>query len=236
MGALEALRYAGLTHRCPVCGIRLRAFAPSLWDGRRWHGAADRCPRCGSRARHRFLWTYLQQSQLLAPDVRLLHLAPEPALAERLRGMTEYTSADVSRGAAMVTADVTALPFEDGSFDLVLCSHVLEHVRDDAAAMREIARVLAAPGVALIQTPVNYDQSLTYEDPGETDPEARLRQFSQDDHVRVFGTDIRDRLERAGFSVSVASADDVDERDAARYGLDRGAWPMRNDIYRCERG
>ncbi|HEX6714436.1 MAG TPA: methyltransferase domain-containing protein, partial [Thermoleophilaceae bacterium] len=192
-------------------------------------------PRCGSRARQRFLWRYLQRSGLVSESVRLLHVAPEAELARRLRHATDYVSADVDAGAAMVEADLTALPFAAGSFDLVLCSHVLEHVPDDAAAIAEIFRVLAAPGVALIQSPVNHEQALTYEDPGETDPDARLRRFSQADHVRVFGTDIRERLERPGFAVTIVSADDVDADEAKRYGLGRGAWPMRNDIYRCER-
>jgi hypothetical protein len=113
---------------------------------------------------------------------------------------------------------------------------VLEHVPHDGAAMREIHRVLAPRGVALIQTPVNHDQAVTFEDPGETDPGARLRRFSQEDHVRVFGRDIRERLERAGFTVEIVAADDVDEAEATRCGLARGAWPMRNEIYRCERG
>jgi SAM-dependent methyltransferase len=235
VGRLEQLRHAGLSHRCPVCGARLRAFAPSLWNGERWHGEQDRCPRCGSRARHRFLWLYLEQSRLLDERVRLLHLAPEPELAKRLRGETDYVSADANADAAMVQGDVTALPFADGSFDLILCSHVLEHVPDDAAAAAEIFRVLAAPGVALIQTPVNYEQALTYEDPQVADPQVRLREFSQADHVRVFGRDLGERLERAGFEVTVVSADDVEPAVAERYGLGRGTWPMRNDIYRCER-
>jgi SAM-dependent methyltransferase len=235
VGALESLRYAGLSHRCPVCRARLRAFAPALWDGERWHGEADRCPRCGSRARHRFLWIHLEQSGLLRDGLRVLHLAPEPAVAKRLRRVADYVSADVDPAAAMVQADLAALPFADGSFDLVVCSHVLEHVPDDAAAMAEIFRVLATGGIALIQTPVNYDQNGTYEDPAVIDPDSRLREFSQADHVRVFGRDLPERLERAGFSVSVASADGVDPRDAEHYGLARGAWPMRNDIYCCER-
>jgi SAM-dependent methyltransferase len=236
VGRLEALRYAGLSHRCPVCGARLRAFAPSLWDGERWHGEHDRCPRCGSRARQRLLWVHLERSGLLSRRPRLLHMAPEPALERRLRPRTDYVSADVERGRAMHQADLTALPFGDAGFDLVLCSHVLEHIPEDAAAMREIHRVLAPSGVALIQTPVNHDQAVTYEDAGETDPDARLRQFSQADHVRVFGRDITERLTRAGFRVSVVSADDFDAATAARYCLGRGAWPMRNEIYRCERG
>jgi SAM-dependent methyltransferase len=213
----------------------LRGFAPSLWDGERWHGERDRCPRCDSRARHRFVWLYLLQSGLLRRGVRLLHLAPEAGLARRLAPATDYLAADLEARPDMVQADVTDLPFVDGLFDLILCSHVLEHVPDDAAAIAEIFRVLTTAGVALIQTPVNYDQVVTYEDPNEADPHVRLREFSQTDHVRVFGPDLRERLERPGFRVTVLSADDVEPKLAERYGLGQGAWPMRNDIYRCER-
>ena len=38
--------------------------------------------------------------------------------------------------------DITAIPHPDDSFDAILCIHVLEHVPDDRAAMRELARVL----------------------------------------------------------------------------------------------
>ncbi len=46
-------------------------------------------------------------------------------------------------------ADVTVLPFPDASFDLVICSEVLEHIPDDHAAMKELVRVLK-PGRNLV--------------------------------------------------------------------------------------
>ena len=48
------------------------------------------------------------------------------------------------------TAD--ALPYDDESYDLVLCTQVLEHVPDPVATVREIRRVLAPGGVALMST------------------------------------------------------------------------------------
>jgi hypothetical protein len=95
-------------------------------------------------------------------------------------------------------------------------------------------RVLRPAGIALVQTPVNYDQGVTYEDPGVADEAERLRRFSQADHVRVFGPDLRDRLAAVGFAVVIADA--AQHPAARRYGLDLGTPPLRNDIYRCARG
>ena len=213
----ERIRYAGRGVECSLCGGRFRSFAPDQWDGRRWHGARVRCPGCGSLPRHRLLWTYVQHAR----PGSLLHLAPEAVLGVRLAGLaSDYVSADIEPGRADVVADITALPFEDDRFDLVVCSHVLEHVPDDSAAMRELERVLAPGGQALIQTPVNYDQPATYEDVTAADPADRLARFSQHDHVRVYGPDLRDRLEAAGFTVTI-----VDD------GVLEHSSPLRNDLY-----
>jgi SAM-dependent methyltransferase len=186
--------------------------------------------------RHRFLWLHVTSSGLLARPNDVLHVAPEAAIATRLRtAAANYTSADIEPGRAMVAADLTALPFPDRSFDLVVCSHVLEHVPDDRAAMRELFRVLRPAGVALIQTPVNYDQAETYEDPGETDAGERMRRFSQADHLRVFGRDLLDRLVAAGFEVNVEAAGDLGVGANTRHRLSAGSAPLRNDIYRCLR-
>jgi SAM-dependent methyltransferase len=55
--------------------------------------------------------------------------------------------------AGLVRGSVSALPFASGSFDLVLCNHVLEHVRAPIAAVTEITRVLRHDGLAIIGVP-----------------------------------------------------------------------------------
>jgi hypothetical protein len=95
------------------------------------------CPACGSLERHRLLWLYLRaRGDLFEQRLRVLHLAPEPCVEWRLgsRPNLDYITADLEPGAAAVAADLERLPFPDGSFHRVLCIHVLEHVRDDAAA------------------------------------------------------------------------------------------------------
>ena len=62
----------------------------------------------------------------------------------------------VDTGFDFVLTEGTTLPFEDGSFDIVVSNHVVEHVgerSDQLGHLREIARVLRDGGVAYLATP-----------------------------------------------------------------------------------
>jgi SAM-dependent methyltransferase len=118
----------------------------------------------------------------------------------------------------MVRLDVTALDFRDSTFDVVYCSHVLEHVSDDRRALTEIRRVLKPQGWALPLVPITAAK--TFEDPAVEDPAERLRLFGQSDHVRCYGPDYVDRLHEAGFEVTATSpADLVSSEDRIVMGL-----------------
>ncbi|MEA2374882.1 MAG: hypothetical protein QOD53_1345 [Thermoleophilaceae bacterium] len=229
------MRYAGDEVECPCCGGRFRGFAPR---GER-PGAA--CPRCGALERHRLLWLWLlEQGVLGGGPLDVLHLAPEPSLRRALRGVpgVRWTGADLHPGdPGVARVDTAALPFADASFDLVLCSHVLEHVEDDARAMRELRRVLRPTGQAVLQQPVDEALARTHEDQAIVSPAERLRAFGQEDHVRLYGRDLAERLRDAGFDVTVARyldrvAEDVVRRHGLRAALPAGA-PRGDDIYDC---
>ena len=96
-----------------------------------------------------------------------------------------YTSADLDSPLADVKMDVHEIPFDDNTFDVVFCNHVMEHVDDDIKAMSEIYRVLKPGGWAIIQSPQDYSRETTLEDPTITDPKERERVYWQDDHVRL---------------------------------------------------
>ena len=117
----------------------------------------------------------------------------------------EYVSADLDSPLAMANVDITDLPFDDESFDLILCSHVLEHVHDDRLAMRELRRVLKPDGWALLLVPISAD--VTFEDPSIVRPSDRLRLFGQADHVRRYGPDYVDRLRHVELEISGANAE-----------------------------
>jgi ubiquinone/menaquinone biosynthesis C-methylase UbiE len=114
--------------------------------------------------------------------------------------------------------DIAAIPFSDRSFDLIYCSHVLEHVPEDRKAMRECNRVLADDGMAILIVPIMAEK--TIEDPTITDPKERLRLFGQEDHVRKYGPDYSERLQEAGFRVEVITpANFLNQEEVVRFGL-----------------
>lgn len=146
---------------------------------------------------------------------RVLHVAPERAVSRSLIGRSDvvYTSVDLANPAADVHADLAVgLPYPSSTFDLIICSHVLEHIVDDRAALREIRRVLSPDGVAVIVVPVS-DRPSTYEDPTIVDPQDRIEHFGQSDHVRIYGQDLYERLRGGGFDVEPVGPDDVAQPD-----------------------
>jgi SAM-dependent methyltransferase len=214
---LRERRFAGTGVECPVCGGEFRSFEP-------YHGRAGaRCPRCLSLERHRLLWLYLEhETNFLTEPAACLHVAPEPALRERLRELPrlDYVSVDLNPGwPADLVADVTDLPFDAASFDLVICNHVLEHVSDDACALAEVHRVLRPGGRALMLHPIEDERPATFEDPAATSGRERRRLFGQRDHVRIYGGDFYERLARAGFEVDrVRYAEALSDDEIRRYG------------------
>ena len=154
--------------------------------------------------------------------VRVLHFAPEISLTRRIVDIpgVDYLSLDLNPDAALMQGDITDLPFGDEEFDVVICSHVLEHILDDAKAMSEIFRVMSPGAKAYVMVPQDLDREATYEDETVVTPEARKREFGQDDHVRIYGRDFIQRLQSAGFSVGKVHTPDVaDEATCDKYGL-----------------
>ena len=191
---------------CPVCDSWDREFQTFGLIPR----VNARCPTCGALERHRLIWQFFREHTDLfrAPRKRMLHFAPEPMFSTRLARLThlDYLTADLY-GPAMAKVDITDMPFEDQSFDVLSCSHVLEHVPDDHKALRECYRVLKPGAWAALMVPIFREP--TVEDPAITDPQERERLFGQVDHVRKYGPDFEERVQGAGFSVRRYTADDV---------------------------
>lgn len=208
----------GLSHFCPLCRSHLSRFDPYGQPAR----LRALCPNCGSLERHRLVWRYFQSRTDLfdGEPKRLLHVAPEPQIAALLARVPamNYLSIDLAEGAAMARMDLTDLDLPDDSFDVIYCSHVLEHVPDDRRAMRELYRVLRPDGWAVLHVPILRET--TFEDSSVTTPEDRERVFGQCDHVRIYGRDYVDRLREAGFDVCEDSlAEQSDPHAATYYGL-----------------
>ncbi|MEM0897927.1 MAG: methyltransferase domain-containing protein [Verrucomicrobiota bacterium] len=203
---LSHLFLRGDARVCPVCGRGARRFLDFGIVPR----ADAQCPFCGALERHRLLWLYLSRetSYLEKPPGRVLHIAPEPVFRRRFRKLfgEGYLTGDLRGTHVDENIDITDIQYPDNTFDLILCSHVLEHVPEDRKAMREFHRVLAPEGQAFLLVPIN--SKVSEEDPSVTDPKDRLRLYGHPDHVRNYGLDYPQRLEEEGFKVKTVLRED----------------------------
>ncbi len=234
----------GARFECPFCHWRFRRMRSAGFDyavlrekdvvGASCH-PNDVCPRCRSNARERLVYRYLQDhTSVFSEPLRVLHIAPEPHLRRQLRQVPgiRYVTGDLAQRWVSVRLDVMMLPFPDESFDLIICNHVLEHVLDDQAAMRELRRVLRPGRRALLQVPIAKALGDTLEDPTAVTEADRIRMFGQRDHVRLYAAgDYIRRLEKVGFRVELSRAVDcLGEEAIERYALIR-----EEPVFSCRR-
>lgn len=227
-------RHFGLTRYCPICRSLVRGFG--VFGVRDRPDAQCPVCGSLERHRLTWLYLQ-QSDLLQPPTQSFLHVSPEGSLQSVLQHhpAIHYVATDLLGGATPAPAnrhqpnptsftmiyapdmgnvprlscqtDLTRAGFRAASFDVVYCSHVLEHIPDDHAAMREMRRILKPHGWALIDVPIagaHTDEDLTVTDPAE-----RERRFGQADHVRQYGRDIVTRLAAGGFAVETLTADAI---------------------------
>lgn len=215
---LHLLKHSGSKYCCPFCGYRAKDLEivghdiPVLKE-KQVIGGGERaagCFKCESRDRERLLYAYLIEEIKLPSNKNqsILHMAPEPKLSKILlnQNFQEYVCGDLfTEGyeypAYVQNIDAHQVPFSDNHFDWVICNHVLEHIPDDIAVMKEFYRVLKPKGKALLQVPISKNSATTDESFTIEDSKKREELFGQFDHVRIYGQDYVNRLESAGFKV-----------------------------------
>jgi SAM-dependent methyltransferase len=195
-----------------------------------WHGGflergatpvERHCPRCKSANRHRAIAWYLGQSGLLKRGSAFLHAAPEPPL-RRLISETigsGYETCDLNRTDVDHRIDLQTQIVAAQKFDVIMINHVLEHVPDDRAVLANLRRMCKPGGICIITVPMRPNGLPTDEDPTVTDPAERRRRFNQNDHLRLYGPDLRERIQEAGFTAKTITSDEMPAAMVSRHSL-----------------
>lgn len=177
--------------KCPICG----------WKGQRffhfYSGCGEIrnnaiCPKCGALERQRAMAEFLAENLPKDKEIDLLYVAPHSAVLNMIshHQNVSVTTIDLHSPVAEIKMDLHHLSFPDESFDLVICSHVLEHVRNDIQCMKELYRILKKGGLALLPVPIySFEETIEYEEPDT----------EQHGHVREYGKDYFHRLQSVWF-------------------------------------
>ena len=200
---------------CPICnftGLFKPCGNPPRWDAQ--------CPSCDSLERNRLFAVFLRSApSFLTKGAAVLHFAPENSMRMLLqRPDINYTTADLLQTDVHIRLNIEDIDIADEQYDVIVCSHVLEHV-NDKAALAELYRILKTGGVLIIMVPIIDGCDVTYEDDTITDSRDRLIHFGKEDHVRVYGSDFITRVIGAGFHVRTHAAFG---KEAVKFGLAMG--------------
>lgn len=222
-----ALSLKGNKYTDPIDGKSFRKFLPYGYGKQRENALS---PSTLSLERHRLMWLFLRNDTdffTSKEKIKTLHIAPEQCFLDLFRKQKnlEYITSDLESPIADVKADICNLPFDDNSFDVVFCNHVLEHIINDTKAMQELYRVLKKGGFGIFQIPQDLSREKTFEDNTITNRRERAEIFGQYDHVRVYGRDYFNKLRSVGFAV-----DEIDyTKKITREKLERYCL-MKNEI------
>lgn len=236
-GLYRSLAKIGSNVWCCLCGLKASQFLP--FNGG-WSAAPPilkaldvvgsdldhyGCPHCGCTDRDRHLNLYLERLVLWDhfTGAAVLHFAPERALSAVIESKQplKWVRADLFPASPeFEKIDLLSIPYGECTFDILIVNHVLEHVPDDMKALSEIHRVLKPGGLAILQTPYSAKLEKTFSDNGVDTSEGRLQAYGQEDHVRLYGKDIFERIQSAGFRSRIAWHSDVlPEIDTAYCGV-----------------
>ena len=215
----------------PINGIKYRKLLPY---GRLKSRNNALAPDSMSLERHRLMWLFLnQKTNLFKSKLRFLHIAPEYCFIKIFKSMSnlDYITADLVSPWADIKFDVHDIPYENNSFDVIICNHVLEHVEDSRKVMLEFYRVMKKGGWGIFQVPINTKSQETLEDKSITDPKEREKLYWQDDHLRLFGLDYPNKLRDVGFKVTESEfVKEMNPQLVKKYAL-----PKDEIIYFCEK-
>ena len=217
MGLLKKLIKRFTKPRCNICGGQRFARGPG--DRLSATGKRPRCKRCHSMERHRvFRRIFLNLDPKRLRTLGCLQFSPDPTVDRRW-----FRTREISVFGRSNSLDLQQIDRPDGSYDVIVCNHVLEHVPDYRAALRELSRILGAQGFLFLSFPDPCHVERTT-DWGYPDPKLHA-------HYRHFGRDVEDvfRKEMPDCHVVAVTATDpaTGARDMAYVVTRSGNWLRR---------
>lgn len=182
---------------CPICGYH----GPFMDKNNRLRA---KCPKCGELERARMAMLVVDQifDETKALETDVLHISPENFLRKIFKKKYKsYISSDLYREDVDHQFDIQSIPYPDNTFDLVFASHVLEYVKNDRQAIKEIKRVLRPGGLAFLPVPMLHEKTIDFE---KRPPNKRI--------IRETGIDYFDRYREVFNEVKIYKPDSFDER------------------------
>ena len=182
---------------CPICGYH----GPFMDKNNRLRA---KCPKCGELERARMAMLVVDQifDETKALETDVLHISPENFLRKIFKKKYKsYISSDLYREDVDHQFDIQSIPYPDNTFDLVFASHVLEYVKNDRQAIKEIKRVLRPGGLAFLPVPMLHEKTIDFE---KRPPNKRI--------IRETGIDYFDRYREVFSEVKIYKPDSFDER------------------------
>ncbi len=242
-------RQPQLPYRCPVCSKRIASFGPispyyqenrsrygypfTFDDQETMNAEQYVCPSCGASDRCRLYALYIRQmleQGLLNDAFALLDIAPSRPLQTFLRQIPNitYRSADKFMEGVDFAIDVTNMAeIPSDSYDMFICSHVLEHVDDDRKALSELFRILKPGGRGILMVPIVLKLEEIDEDITIKDEATRWRRFGQFDHVRLYSkAGFMQRIQAAGFTLHALGVEHFGQDVFVECGIS-----LKSDLY-----
>lgn len=214
MGKVAIKMFGNYARQCNLCDFsgNFLAFGfPPRFDAY--------CPSCGSLERHRLFGVWLDQNKEKVAGKDVLHFAPESILTAPVKPLAgTYRTADLDQRYADLVLNIEDIALPDESVDLIICNHVLEHVNPDLA-LSQLRRILRRSGKLLLMFPIVEGWDETYRNPAIKTPVDRELHFGQDDHLQLFGRDIRKTILSSGLDLAEFTAM---EPNVSKYGLMAG--------------
>jgi len=167
--------------KCSICGNA--GFVPGPNGRMTADGLPPRCTNCGSLERHRIGRCIMER--LSVPEIFRRYLALQFS-DDCIAVPTWFRARELSIFGGRNSIDIQAIPRRPGSYNIIVCCHVIEHVPDHRRAVWSLANVLNGEGFIYLAYPDPMGWALT-RDWGYPDPR-------QHGHYRVFGRDFENQF------------------------------------------